>query len=379
MNRKILPKLLRSFPLAYLRYRRWQSQPLQAIFQVTHNCPAQCEYCSAWAVGMPNLQTAEVFTILDKLERVGTVLLAITGGEPLMRKDMPDIIQHATEQGMLVSVITNGLIGSEALFTTLMANGLAVLSFSLDGAHAETHEEFRRGTSFAKVLERIKLAVRIRDQHGFPTRINTSTVVHRNSVAELEEIARLTETLGVDHGSYQPVWPTTGDPEFTQKLGFGKEDRDVLLQARDKILQIPNANLKEYVQRLPNFYLDYEKVREEIECFAGRAYVFVDYKGDLYPCTVWDRPFGSLLHEDPHDLLHGAHAKQIFVEAAEQRACGGCSLTCHQERNIMLNKFFHPQILREILTERFRTRPRLAGSTASATGAEDAAERSREA
>jgi radical SAM protein with 4Fe4S-binding SPASM domain len=305
---------------------------------------------------MPNLKLEEVLTILEKLKRIGVIQLAITGGEPLGRKDIPTIVRQATEQGMFVTLITNGLIGSESLFTTLMEDGLAVLAFSLDGAHAETHEAFRKGTSFAKVIERIKLAVRIRNQHGFPTRINTSTVIQRNSVAELPEIADLTEQLGVDHASYQPVWPTTGDVDFAKKFGFHAGDHDTLHQARDLLLQIPNANLQEYIRLLPDFYLDYEKVRAEIECFAGRAYVFVDYKGDLYPCTTWERSFGSLLHEDPHALLNGPRAKQIFTEAAEQKVCGGCSLTCHQERNIMLNRFTNPRVLRELLTQRFTQR-----------------------
>lgn len=353
MTTALLVKLMSKFPFAYFKYRRWQSRPLQAIFQVTHNCPARCEYCNAWATRMPNLSMEEIDIILKKLERMGVLQLAITGGEPLLRKDIGRIVQQGTQRGMLVTVITSGLIGSEELFLSLMQNGLAVLAFSLDGANKETHEEFRRGTSFAKVIDCIKMAVRIRNQHGFSTRINTSTVIHRNSLPELERIAALTQELGVDHASYQPVWAIKDDTDFIEKFGFAHTDQLLLEQARDTILGIPNANLKEYVQLLPDFYARYEKIQEEIQCFAGRAYVFVDYKGDLYPCTTWAKSFGSLLREEPATLLEGDRAKQIFVEAADQKVCGGCSLTCHQERNIMLNKFSKPTVFLEMLLKRF--------------------------
>jgi MoaA/NifB/PqqE/SkfB family radical SAM enzyme len=356
MQAEIFQKLTTEFPFAHVRYRNWQSHPLQALFQVTHNCPARCEYCNSWGTNEPTLSLAEVESILDKFRRMGVLQLAIYGGEPLLRKDLPLIVQKAVERGMVVTTITSGLVLNEQLFTALMRNGLSALAFSLDGVCAQTHEGFRRGTSFAKVIEAITLAICIRNKHGFSTQINTSTVVHRKSLPELTEISHLTQSLGVNHARYQPVWPTRDDLDFVQMFGFDEADRDEIRTTQQTLLQLPHANLPDYIQLFPSFYLNYDKVRRDVECYAGRAYIFVDFKGDLYPCNAWNKPFGSLLREEPEQLLEGEKAKQIFVEAAQQRACGGCSLTCHQEPNIILNKLVRRQRLTESSAEPFVAR-----------------------
>jgi MoaA/NifB/PqqE/SkfB family radical SAM enzyme len=349
-------KLATSVPRSYVASKRFRTRPMQAIIDLTMKCPASCEYCATWRIEHENLTTDQIGDILAKLRKIGVQVVAFSGGEPLIRKDVPELVRRARRLGMLASTITSGLVNKADVFRDLMESGLSTLTFTIDGIDKAMHESFRSGTSFDKVIQAVERALAVRAEHGFTTRINSQSVITRNNVHALGAIADMVRDLGVDHCSFQPVWPTTGDHDFIEKFGFDANDRELLEQARDALRAIPQANLQEYVDLLPDFYLDYPKIQRELECYAGRAFVHVDYKGDLLPCALYHESFGSLLDHEPEELLQGERYDRMLREAAAHETCGGCSLTCHMERNIMVRAVTRPAAMRQLLTARFKRR-----------------------
>ena len=118
-----------------------------------------------------------------------------------------------------------------------------------------------------------------------------------------------------------------------------------------------NSNLRRYNMMLPDFYLNYEKVRK-IECYAGRAFIYVDAKGLVYPCVLLEKPFGSLLNGNARAFFKTPGAKKLIKRASRQD-CPGCSLNCHMERNVMLDSIKRPRDLAELLLYRFSKRKRV--------------------
>jgi MoaA/NifB/PqqE/SkfB family radical SAM enzyme len=339
VDRRLLTAGLVFLP-RYLQYRRFRTRPLWVTFDVTRNCPSRCLYCTSWGENEKDLTTEQVKHVIDRLKAMGAVYLGLSGGEPLVRRDIVDVVRYARERDLLVGINTSGMIHSETLFADLMDAGLNALAFSIDGARAETHERVRKRNPWRRVIAAIRLAVRIRQEKGSPIRISTSTVISRENVHELSEIADLRRQLGADRNNFQPAWEQKPVEGFYDKYGFGPQDRALLEQTRDLLKTLPDGNIPEYYDLLPEFYADYAKVAQ-MECFAGRAFVYVDHEGTLYPCNQFMEPLGSLLTEDPVAFLERREAKETVRKAAAQQ-CPGCTFVCNMERNVLLGAVTRP-------------------------------------
>lgn len=355
MNSKLILRLS-SLPLKYLENRLFMSSPIQASVAVTQSCTSYCDYCDWWKYDQEDLSTNEAMRVIYQVSRLGVIHIGLSGGEPMLRSDLPELIKFAKGLGMLVSVSTNGVISDEAIYKAIMKSGLDSLSFSIDGATAQTHEAFRKGCSFSRVISSLLLAVKVRRGGGYSTRINTTTVINRANATELAAIYEMCQNLGADHCNYQPIWPIMKDENFLKKFGFMSDSRDagLLNAARNALLGMSNSNLRRYNRMLPEFYLNYEKVRR-IECYAGRAFIYVDARGFVYPCALLGKPFGSLLNGDARKLLKTSEAKELIKRASRQD-CPGCSLNCYMERNVMMDSIKKPRELVELLRYRFSKR-----------------------
>jgi len=342
-----------SFPYRYLKYKTFKSAPIWVTFDVTSNCPCRCEYCNYWENKDENLSTDKLKTILKRLRETGVLYLGISGGEPMIRKDLPEIVRYAKSLGMIVGMNTSGIVAREEAYRSLMEAGIDTICFSIDGATAETHEKSRKIPVFSRTVQSIQMAVKIRNEEGFKTRINTSTVITKANLNELEEISHFREVLGVDRTNFQPVWEGAfNSVQLDAELGFKAEDRTLLEKVRDLLKGLPNTNFKKYLDLLPDFYTDYEGKVRPIECYAGRAFAYVTAQGVMYPCSILPRPLGSLLDEDPKEFLKTKKTRSILHQAASQ-GCKGCSLVCYMERNVMLNSLRNPLNLWEILVQRY--------------------------
>ncbi|MCP4688303.1 MAG: radical SAM protein, partial [Desulfobacterales bacterium] len=334
--------ILTAFPFRYIQYLANQVRPLWSTFAITENCNARCEYCRYWRRRRPDLPSDAVFTVLRGLKRLGVRSVVFSGGECLLRADLLDIIRFAGELGMATSVVTNGSIRDKELFYELMRRGAGGLTFSLDGATPPVHEMFRKGCAFHDVVKSIRMAVAIRDRYRFRTRIATTTVVHRANLSELENIHRLRESLGADQNYFQPVWPIFEEEEFDARFGFSHAPPGTLEKVARDLGKIPGGNLKKYSELIPWFYENFHRVSNRFQCFAGRAFVHVDARGDLLPCSpLVKEPMGSLLTDDVREIVTAPGLKSRLRGYGQFR-CGGCTMACYMEKNIVLSGLQNP-------------------------------------
>lgn len=173
----------------------FNEKPLVVVWEITRACALACKHCRAEAIPHRNpleLTTEEGYRLMDQVKELGSPVFVLTGGDPLMRPDFYDLIRYGTSIGLRVSSSPSGtaLVKREAMRKAAEA-GLRRVSFSLDGASAETHDAFRkvRG-SFDWTINGIRYA----RETGMEVQINTT--ISRYSVGELEQIARLVEDLG---------------------------------------------------------------------------------------------------------------------------------------------------------------------------------------
>ena len=177
---------------------RFHEAPLIVFWESTKACPLACKHCRADAIFKPlpgELTTAEGKRLIEQVAEFGDPkpLLVITGGDPLMRPDLFELVDYANMLGVPVSLapaVSPNL--TEETLKEFKTHGVKSISISLDGARPETHDELRGVPgSFHDTVKAIKTALEV----GMPVQVNT--VVWRKSLPELPEVAKLLRDLGV--------------------------------------------------------------------------------------------------------------------------------------------------------------------------------------
>ena len=172
--------------------------PFIVVWETTRACALACVHCRAESIphrDARELTTDEARTLIAAVRRFGDPppLLVFTGGDPLRRPDIVDLVRHATERGLIVSLTPSATgAASEARLRALRDAGLARLAVSLDGATAEAHDAFRgvQG-SYRHTLNIVERAHSL----GLPLQINTT--VCRRTVGELPALVPQIEDWGV--------------------------------------------------------------------------------------------------------------------------------------------------------------------------------------
>jgi AdoMet-dependent heme synthase len=168
----------------------FDERPYIVIWEVTQACDLACVHCRASAQPNRNpleLSTEEGKRLIDEIARMQVPVFVLTGGDPIKRPDLFELIEHARKVGVRVSLTPSAtpLLTREVIHR-LKESGLARLAVSLDGSHRETHDAFRgMSGSFDRTMEAIEWANEI----GLPAQINTT--FSRNNVQDFDNIAAL--------------------------------------------------------------------------------------------------------------------------------------------------------------------------------------------
>jgi radical SAM protein len=185
----------------------FKERPFIAIWEVTQACDLACVHCRASA--QPNrhpmeLSTAEGKQLIDQIADLKVPVFVLTGGDPIKRPDLFELIGHARTMGVRVSLTPSATpLLTREMVVRLKEAGLARLAVSMDGAGAETHDAFRGMVgSFARTLDAIRWANEI----GLPVQINTT--FSRRNIAEIDAIVALMESLKITLWSVFFLVPT---------------------------------------------------------------------------------------------------------------------------------------------------------------------------
>ena len=175
--------------------KSFDDAPFLVIWETTQACDLACLHCRASAQSCRNpleLGTAEARRLLDDVRAMGDPLMVFTGGDPLKRPDLMDLLAYSSGLSLRTTVTPSatGLLDAAAIDGFLRA-GVARMAISLDGPDRQSHDGFRRvDGSFDRTLFALDYARRI----GLPTQINST--VTRHSFSRLDELARIVGDSG---------------------------------------------------------------------------------------------------------------------------------------------------------------------------------------
>tara|TARA_R110002167_G_scaffold94784_1_gene252766 strand:- start:7193 stop:7837 length:645 start_codon:yes stop_codon:yes gene_type:complete len=177
--------------------------PLHFVFILSNRCNLACIHCSSNAdnCGVLGHTTDEALNIVDQMAEIGVMDVAFSGGEPLLRKDLPQLVSHARKLGMTTGTSTNGYPLTDRNASKLRNAGLTRLQVSLDGTEA-LHDQIRGEGAFAKAIEAIERSL----SHGLTTHICFTAM--RMNAHLLPDMIALARDLKVDGFNLSQFVPT---------------------------------------------------------------------------------------------------------------------------------------------------------------------------
>ena len=253
-------------------------QPLSLVCEVTHRCPLHCVYCSNPLVMQSadaELPTEDWIRVFHQAAAMGIVHLHLTGGEPLARNDLPQLIAAGREAGLYVNMITSALGLNEQRLQSLVDLGLDHIQLSLQDADEQQANKWAGTRAHAKKLELARL---IRAQPNLAFTVNI--VVHRQNLDRLDDMISLAEGMG----------PERIEIAHVQYYGWALKNRDMLLPTRAQLERSVRV-LQEAQKRLsgrihlqsvvPDYFAKYPKA-----CVGGWAQqlLLIDPAGRVLPC-----------------------------------------------------------------------------------------------
>lgn len=263
--------------------------PLSGSFELTSRCPFDCKMCyihrkenDCEAIRQEK-DTEWWLSLAEQAQKSGMLMLLLTGGEPLLRKDFEEIYLGAKKLGLLVSVNTNGLLIDDDKVKLFADNPPQKINISLYGASEETYREL---CGNGKAYEKVFSAVRKLRQAGVDVKINY-TVTQYNS-HDAQKIYEFTKELGIPVQTVTYMFPPVRvggeadrlSPERAAEVQFdcrmlewGAEKYKAHLEAKAKIVRKTD-----------------ESESESIPCRAGRSTFWVTWDGKMTPCGTMNKP-----------------------------------------------------------------------------------------
>ncbi|HWR53884.1 MAG TPA: radical SAM protein [Bryobacteraceae bacterium] len=305
--------------------RDFSEAPFLVIWEVTQACDLACVHCRASAEPARNpfeLNTQQGYELLDEIRRFGDPLMVFTGGDPLKRPDLMQLIRHSTGIGLRTTVTPSAtpLLTREAILDFKNA-GVARMAISMDGPDAATHDGFRRVTgSFERTLYALDTA---RDL-GLETQVNTT--VTRRTVERLPEIARIVADKGAK------LWSvfflvTTGRAAAEDDL-TAEEYEEVFKflyeTARAAPFEIKTTEAQHYRR-----YVAQQRKRDGGQVAArtagagindGKGFVFVSHTGNIYPSGFLPVSAGNIRHDSLVDTYRNS---PLFLTLRDSGRLGG--------------------------------------------------------
>ncbi len=256
---------------------RTKSLPLWLLAELTYACPLQCPYCSnpvELAKVKQELDTDTWLRVLREARAMGASQLGLSGGEPLLRRDLEAIVAEGRKLGFYSNLITSGIGMDEARVEAFKAAGLDHIQISFQASSQELNDYLGGTSTFERKLEMARAVKR----HGYPMVLNI--VLHRHNIDQLDQILDMAATL---HADYVEL-------ANTQYYGWAFHNRDQLLPTREQ-LQRAEKVANEYRERLKGqmrlYYVvpDYYEERPKA-CMNGWGNVFLTITpdGTALPC-----------------------------------------------------------------------------------------------
>jgi len=314
------------------------------VWNMTRRCNLRCIHCYSSSQNIQysdELTTAEARRMIDDLAAFGSPVLLFSGGEPLMREDLPELAQYAVSLGMRAVLSTNGTLLTRGKVAVLKKIGLSYIGVSLDGLQA-THDRFRGVTGAYEAAMR---GIRICREEGI--KVGVRFTINRKNAADIPAIFDLLEVEDIPRVCfYHLVYSGRGSALVAEDLSHDETRKTVDL-ILDRTRDLFNRGLPKEVLTVDNhadgpyLYLrmlkeDPRRAAEVLELLkmnegnsSGNGIGCISWDGEVHPDQFWrdillgnvrQRPFSEIWTDPANELLTRLKDKKPHL----QGRCATC-------------------------------------------------------
>ncbi len=338
-------------------------QPKWIAWEITRRCNLKCVHCRSSSqlsvAGHPDFSHETGRKIIDEISSYASPVLVLSGGEPLLRDDVFDLARYGTSRGLRMCLATNGTLVSERTCREMKESGIRMVALSLDGATAQTHDNFRNQQgAFAGTMN----AIHLFNRYQIPFLINSSFTLRNRQ--EIPAIYRLVKQLGAAAWYMFMIVPTGRGEDIMEEL--------IPSQLYDEILEWHYQVEKEENELLmrptcaPHYYrIIREKAKEAGEkvvrrnlkfstggskgCLAGQLICLIDVDGEVLPCSYFPKTAGNILATPFQKIWEESELfQQLRDFKGYKGACGRCEYLnvcggCRARAYSMTGDFLGPE------------------------------------
>ncbi len=296
--------------------------------RITHKCNYKCSYCSLWQDNVKELDTDQVLRLVDEVADMGCVAYAISGGEPLVRKDLPLILERIKKRGMMARLVTNGALVTKRIDE--IYKNLDLINFSFDTMNADVPDDM----GIIKVLddtviEGIKVAVE-RIQH-----VGLNMVITRLSANELDEMVKYGTSLGIKSFTFFPLIT-----HFSYKTPeeFAKNYDEIyggIENYKNAVSRLRKLRDSGYPITMSDMMLDamYTFRIPKVQCISGYLSCGISPDGRLGTCYEFFKECTGSFNDKSFKELWEELGRNLEVVDK----CKGCLLHCYLEPNAIFS------------------------------------------
>lgn len=282
------------------------------FWETTLRCNAKCKHCGSRAgenVKIEDeLSTEEIKKSLQSIANkydAKKILLNITGGEPLVREDLFEVMTFARKLGYHWGMTTNGILINEEIINKMKYAGMETISISIDGLE-KTHDEFRgvKG-SYSKIIKNIK---KLKDAN-FLKCLQVTTVANKMNIKELEELYKKMSELNIDSwrvGNIDPI----GRAEDNKELALQNEDYIYLIKFIKEKRKESKMDVTFGCSHFLGMKFENEVRKNGFFCTSGLTTGSILHNGDIFVCPNVERK---------KELIQGNVKQDDFVETWENK------------------------------------------------------------
>jgi MoaA/NifB/PqqE/SkfB family radical SAM enzyme len=287
-----------------------QAPPVTAALALTFRCQCNCVHCFAAVKGRDidhEMSTEELKDVINQLKALGSILAIFSGGEPLLREDIFDLVAHAHDIGLLTRISTNGFLLTRDCVAELKKAGLNQCGVSIDDADPATHDRLR---GLPGCFERAVQGLRYLNEYN----VNSKILVYaarRNVTEGLERIIDLGRRLHA-FSVYILIPVATGRWAGSQSEVLSKEEMDRLLKLYD----------------LKFVHLEFSTM-ETMCCAYDKLLIHIGATGDVTPCPYIPYAIGNI-HKEPLIDIWRRHVSALRLEFR-----GGCPMNDEKAREAL--------------------------------------------
>ncbi len=301
-----------------------RKKPVLCNYYVTYRCNASCAFCDIWEKPSPYITLENVQQNLPALRKLGVKVIDFTGGEPLLHRQLPEMLEMAKQMGFITTLTTNALLYPK--YAEKLRGRVDMLHFSLDSIDKEKHDKGRGVACYDFLMQSIEIAKKLGEKPDI-----LFTVFEQN----IPEIIQVYEQITLPNDLVLILNPVF---EYNQVETQGGLSQDAL-----KTLRKLGKKRKIYLNdAFVQLRLDGGNHIDKPVCKAGTTTLVISPENKLVmPCYhlgLEELPIEDNLYE----LYHSPKVQQLVALEGKHEKCEGCAINCYMQPSfaVNVNKYF---------------------------------------